>query len=260
MTLVLFETLTPQIGKITLNDPENLNAMGESMAEEFSNLIEKIKADKQNSRLRAIILTGSGRAFSAGGDLQMLKKKTELSQEENRLRMLKFYNSFLGMLSLKIPLIAAINGHAIGAGLCVACACDIRVAGDKAKLGFTFVKLGLHPGMGATYFLPRVIGAATATELMLTGRVIDAETAVNIGLVNRLVPNDDVVAAAQKIAQEVAESGPESVRQLLESLRSGPASLHDSLEREAHCQGLNYASNEFKEGVQAAIDKRPAKF
>ena len=234
--------------------------MGEAMADEFAALVQKLKTDPQTSKLRALILTGAGRAFSAGGDLQMLKKKTELAGEENRLRMHKFYNSFLSILSLNVPIIAAINGHAIGAGLCVACACDIRIGGDKAKLGFTFVKLGLHPGMGATYFLPRVIGVAAASELMLTGRVIDADAAMNIGLVSSVVPSDQVVAEAMKVAQEITSSGPEAVRQLLESLRGDRATLSSCLEREALCQSVNYASAEFKEGVQAAIEKRAPKF
>ena len=258
MALVLHEQSAPGVVTITLNDPNNLNAMGEEMAAEFSTLVRTLTPDA--GKLRAIILTGAGRAFSAGGNLDMLEKKIKLSADENRQRMINFYNSFLGILQLGVPLIAAINGHAIGAGLCVASACDIRIASDQAKLGFTFAKLGLHPGMGATYFLPRVAGYSAAVELMITGRVVDAAQALALGVVSRVVETAKVVPTALEIAQEICACGPEAVRQLIQSVRSGPPTLHDALAREAACQAVNYASSEFKEGIRAAIEKRPAKF
>lgn len=258
MALIKFDQVAPHVGKITLQDPDNLNAMGEAMAAEFSAIVENLRSEKQS--LRAIILTGAGRAFSAGGNLEMLERKQALSGEENRTLMLKFYHSFLSILSLNIPLIAAINGHAIGAGLCVACACDIRLAGEQAKFGVTFTKLGLHPGMGGTYFLPRILGFSTAAELMLTGRVIDASEALRIRLVSKVVPNETLLDEAQKLATEIAGCGPDSVRQVLATLRSGSQSLSAALEHEALCQSINYRSAEFKEGVRAAIEKRKASF
>lgn len=258
MALVLFEKFANHTGKITLNDPANLNAMGEEMAAEFSALVEELRP--QAHALRALVITGAGRAFSAGGNLEMLERKQQLSGEENRLRMLKFYHSFLGILSLNIPLIGSINGHAIGAGLCVAAACDIRIASDQAKFGVTFTKLGLHPGMGGTFFLPRILGIASAAELMLTGRVVDAAEALRIGLVSRVVPSSDLAAATDTLAGEVASCGPESVRQVLSTLRAGSVSLAAALEHEALCQSINYRSGEFKEGVRAAIEKRKANF
>lgn len=257
MPLVLYDNLAPGVGRITLNDPDNLNAMGEEMAAEVLGLVQKLKPEA--AKLRAIIVTGAGRAFSAGGNLSMLEKKQEISGEENRLLMEKFYHSFLSVLQLNVPLIAAINGHAIGAGLCLASACDIRMANEGAKLGLTFVKLGLHPGMGATYFLPRILGYAKASELLLTGRVVDAAEALRIGLLSKVVKSD-VVDEAKALALEISESGPESVRQLLQTLRAGPTSLEATLEREALCQSINYKSSEFKEGVRATIEKRKPKF
>lgn len=257
MALVLYDEPKNHIGKITFNDPDSLNAMGEKMAAEFSDTVKRIAKDGKS--LRVIILTGAGRAFSAGGDLEMLEGKTKLSGEENRVKMLAFYSSFLDILKLNIPLIAAINGHAVGAGLCVACACDIRIAHEKAKLGFTFTKLGLHPGMGATYFLPQILGRAVATELMVTGRMIDATEALRIGLVSRVV-GGDVMNDATSIAEEILECGPQTTRQLLETLRKGSTSLEAALENEARCQSVNYASAEFKEGVTAVKEKRKARF
>ncbi|MCB0338795.1 MAG: enoyl-CoA hydratase/isomerase family protein [Bdellovibrionales bacterium] len=257
MSLVLYESVSKTVGKITFHDPDHLNAMGEDMADEFKKVIDGLKG---NRNLRALILTGAGRAFSAGGHLNMLEDKTKLSGEENRIRMLEYYRSFLGMLDLSIPLVAAINGHAIGAGLCVACACDVRVCAQSAKLGFTFTRLGLHPGMGATYFLPRLIGISAASELMLTGRVIDAKRASEIGLVSEVVGDNLALTRALEIAEEISLCGPEANRQLLQTLRSGTGSLTQALEREASSQAINYASPEFKEGVRAAIEKRQASF
>lgn len=256
MALVTFQKHSDSIGILTFNDPDSLNAMSEAMAAEFKAMVAKISSEK----MRALILTGAGRAFSAGGDLEMLEKKQKLSAEENRLKMLDFYNSFLCILDLKVPLVAAINGHAIGAGLCLASACDIRVASDKARLGFTFVKLGLHPGMGATFSLPRILGYSKSMELLLTGRIIEAPEALQIGLVSKIVDTSKVLEEAIKLADEISAAGPECVRQTLETLRAGKDLLNLSLQREAVCQARNYASAEFKEGVSAVKEKRAPKF
>ena len=258
MSLVTFREDAHRIGIITLNNPDNLNAMDENMAREFKALVSSLAS--QDHKLRTIILTGAGRAFSAGGNLQMLKEKTKLSHEENKKRMLDFYDSFLCLRSLNVPLIAAINGHAIGAGLCLACACDIRVAATGAKLGLTFTRLGLHPGMGATFFVPQILGSAQAREFLLTARVVKSEEAIHFGLVNRIVDTADVVQEAKRIAEEIAACGPLSVQQLLTSLRGQDATLAAALEREASCQADNYASPEFLEGVNAMIEKRKADF
>ena len=258
MDTIVYKELGNGISQITLNDPDNLNAMGEEMAREFSSLTSELAAKAES--LRAIIITGAGRAFSAGGNLEMLEAKSKLSEEENRSRMITFYDDFLGILSLNVPLIAAINGHAIGAGLCLASACDIRIASTKAKLGFTFVKLGLHPGMGATYTLPRIIGRSTATELLITGRVIEADEALRLGLLSRVVGPDKVAETASAVAEEIAGCGPLAVRQLVASLRRDASTLRECLDREADCQGVNYRSAEFKEGVRAVIEKRAPKF
>jgi enoyl-CoA hydratase/carnithine racemase len=256
--LVLFEELPNKVGLITLNDPNKLNAMSESMAQEFSALISKLK--QSSNHLRAVILTGAGKAFSAGGDLKMLESKTKLGGEENRQKMLAYYNSFLCIRDLNLPLIAAVNGSAIGAGLCLASACDIRIAGESAKLGMTFAKLGLHPGMGATFFLPQVMGYSRAMEFMLTARVIDAAEASKVGLVSQVVADDQLMNVAKGIAQDVCGCGPEAIKQLLETLRTGTLGLDQSLKREASVQAVNYAGTEFKEGLASVMEKRKPNF
>ena len=258
MALVLCDSLENGVVKITLNDPDNLNAMGEQMAAEFVAVINSLKSRVDS--IRAVILTGAGRAFSAGGHLEMLEKKRTLTGEQNRLLMHQFYRSFLSILELRTPIIAALNGPAIGAGLCLATACDIRIAADTAKLGFTFSRLGLHPGMGATYFLPRVLGFARASELLLTGRVVVASEALRLGLVSQVVLVNDVMSTALSIAQEIGLCGPEAIRQLLENLRVPGKTLDESLEREALAQSINYAGKEFAEGLAATREKRAARF
>lgn len=262
MTLVISENISDQILKITLNDEQRLNAMSEQMALEFANLVSSLKEQIAANKIkpRVVILTGLGRAFSAGGDIKMLESKQQLNASENRIRMLNFYRSFLCLRELNIPLIAAINGSAIGAGLCIASACDIRVCAQNAKLGMTFTKLGLHPGMGATYFLPRLLGQSRATELMLTARIIDAEEALRIGLISSLVPDTEVMNRAISIAYEILACGPLASTQLLSNLREPALSLSDALEREAQAQSANYANAEFKEGIDALKEKRVARF
>jgi enoyl-CoA hydratase len=256
-SLVLFARLEPTIGVITLNDPDHLNAMSEAMADQFSALVEKVRKE---AGLRALILTGAGRAFSAGGDLEMLERKRKLSGAENKRKMLEFYDSFLKILTLKVPVVAALNGAAIGAGLCLASACDMRVAATGSKLGFTFARLGLYPGMGATYFLPRVIGVARASELLMTAKVILAEEALAIGLVSKVVAADAIMESALGLAREIAECGPQAIRELVQGLREGSSTLKLALEREATCQSYDYAGKEFAEGIAAVREGRKAKF
>jgi enoyl-CoA hydratase/carnithine racemase len=247
-----------KIALVTLNQPASLNAMGEQMAVDFKQIIDQLNASQQ---ARVVILTGAGKAFSAGGDLEMLLQKTKLTADENYRRMRSFYDSFLGFRALRVPVIAALNGAAVGAGLCVACAAHVRVAARSAKLGVTFTKLGLHPGMAATFSLPRIIGAAAAYELMLTGRIISADEALRIGLISQVTDDDAVVDAALAIAREMLQTGPAVTSQLLETLTLAEDDLFEkTLHREASCQAINYAGSEFLEGVQATKEKRKANF
>jgi len=255
--LVTATTDTLGITTITLSDAANLNAMSEEMAAEFK---ATIIALKKAASTHVIILTGAGKSFSAGGHLAMLDRKRALTPEENQRGMRAFYDSFLSILTLNAPIIAALQGAAVGAGLCLACAADIRIASDDAKLGFTFLKLGLHPGMGGTFLVPRVVGQTVATELLLTGRVISAQEALTIGLVSRLSSREKLLDDARSIAREILSCGPVARAQLLETMRRDLAGLPAALEREAQCQGVNYASAEFAEGLAAIREKRAPSF
>lgn len=254
MNFLSLDSTDPKTLVLYFDNESSLNAMNEGMAEEFPVLINEIKNNHKNAR--ALILTGKGKAFSAGGDLQMLLNKTKLSKDENKRRMLNFYGSFLSIRELEIPVIAAINGAAVGAGLCLACACDIRIASQNSKFGFTFTKLGLHPGMGATYFVRKVLGESFASELLLTGRIISPEEALQKNLISAIHPGDELIVQAKRIASEISSSAPLATSQLLKNLRGEILNKEESLSHEASMQSENYAGSEFLEGVTAVIEKR----
>lgn len=257
MPLVTTSTDALGITTITLCDEANLNAMSEEMAAEFKATILSLK---KAAATNIIILTGAGKSFSAGGHLVMLDRKRTLTPDENQRGMRSFYDSFLSILTLNVPIIAALQGAAVGAGLCLACAADIRIASDDAKLGFTFLKLGLHPGMGGTFLVPRVVGSSVATELLLTGRVISAQEALKHGLISRISTPEKLLDDARSIAHEMLACGPTARIQLLETMRRDLTGLPAALEREAQCQAINYASPEFAEGLAAVREKRVPSF
>lgn len=257
-TLVIERQLAQGVKVLELNDPERRNAMSESMAERFSRAVAALREDDS---VRVVVLTGSGKAFSAGGDLDMLMEKVKIPPAKNRKLMELFYANFLSLRELEVPVIAAINGHAVGAGLCLALSCDIRIASEEAKLGLNFVHLGLHPGMGATYFLPRLVGPARAAELLYEGKIISATEAATYGIVNKVVSAGAFSQSVLEMAQNIASVGPQAVRQLRHSLELSPTqSLALCLRREAQCQAVNYANEEFFEGVTAAKEKRKPNF
>ena len=247
-----------RVGILTLNQPEKLNAMGDEMAHDFIQALEEIKAD---SKIKVVVVTGAGRAFSAGGNLDRIEARIGSSPIENQKNGYEFYNCFLKILELKIPTIAAINGHAIGAGGCLTLACDMRYAAASSKIGFTFVKLGLHPGMGAEYFLSRIIGRARTFELLMTGDVITAEEAYRIGLVNQVAPLEELMDRTMELAKKIAAMPVLPIRMLKESIdASMRGSLDDALRREAVYQALCYMGQDIQEGINAIREKRTPHF
>jgi enoyl-CoA hydratase len=171
------------------------------------------------------------------------------------------YRRYLSIRSLPIPTLAAINGHAIGAGLCFALACDVRIATSDAKMGMTFTKLGIHPGMGATYFLPRLIGTARACELLFTGRIIDAPEAERLGLLNRVVAREAFPAAVRELAAEIAAAAPIANRLVKRAIYRGvESSLDDALDLESMQQAATFETADAREGIRAVMEKREPRF
>lgn len=243
--------------RIRLQDPERLNALSTALADAFEQTVNSLIGDET---LRVLVLTGAGRAFSAGGDLEMLEGCTRSSAAANQALMENFYGKFLSVRKIPVPVIAAINGHAIGAGLCLAMACDIRIAKRSAKLGLNFVQLGLHPGMGATWLLPRIVGAARARELLFSGEVLSAERALEVGLVHAVTDDAAFEKEVSQKAAQILSAGGEVSRKLKVTLNTGEEdSLKNALKREASCQAEDYLSAEFKERLQRARDRISSK-
>ena len=172
-------------------------------------------------------------------------------------KMRDFYSLYLAVRELEVPTIAAVNGAAIGAGFCFALACDIRVVSSAARLALNFASLGLHPGMGGTWSVPRLVGPAVAAELLFTGRVVSTEEALRIGLVNRAVAPEDVVPTAQEIALQIAAAAPIAIRGIKRSLAASPSSsLTHQLEIEAAEQASCFGTRDVRAGLSAARERR----
>ncbi len=244
------------VAELVLNRPETRNAMTAAMGREIRAAVDEINA---RDDIRVVIVRGAGKAFSSGGDFDMLDQRRADGADANRRAMRAFYALYLSVRDLHVPSIAAINGHAIGAGACFAVACDLRYASVGAKIGFTFVKLGLHPGMGATHLLPRLVGPAVAADLLLSGTIVDAAEAERIGLVNAV--GDDAVVLARDKAQVIAACAPIAVAQAKASLRGAlDRTFEDSLEGEARCQAVDYTTEDLAEGIAAVRAKRAPAF
>ena len=262
---IILEDHDGDVATLTFNQPERLNAMTREMGEAFAARVARLAA---RDDLRAVVLTGAGRAFSAGGDLDMIQEQADagradpgVARRSIRDTMRSFYKLFLSVRDLPCPTIAAINGAAIGAGFCVALGCDIRVVSERAKLGLNFTRLGLHPGMAATWTLPRLVGPALAAELLYTSRIVEGPEAARIGLANRCVAPEQVVAEAAGIAAEIAACAPAATRGTKRSLfRSLDATLEDQLSFEAHEQAGTFETEDAHEGIAAARERRNPRF
>lgn len=244
---------------IRINRPDRLNAFSGTMRDELGTMLRQLDADDE---IRCIIITGVGRAFSTGGDITVM---SEILDEGDPARFEGLVRAGADVVrtidEMTTPVIAAINGPAAGAGACLALACDLRVASESASLGLSFMRVGLHPDWGGTYFLPRLVGPALAAEFVLTGGVISAERAERLGLVNRVVSAAELEPAARGLAGQIA-SAPENVvrdaRRLLRESLSLPLSA--VLEREVEAQKAAFQSPNFREGITAFLGKRAPKF
>ncbi len=243
---------------LKLNDPESLNPMSYEMGLEFQDAVEKIN---QDAAIRGLVITGSGRAFSAGGNIKALEERARTPASRLFENGRKYYMSFLSLRKLKIPIIAAVNGHALGAGACLAIACDIRMASDRAQIGFPFVRIGMHPGMGATYFLPRIVGMAKAYELLTTCESIDAAEARRIGLISYMVPAEELIPVALRLARKIASMPLLTIKMVKDSLYAHlETDLETAVAREAANQAITFTTEDIKEGIAALMQKRSPQF
>ncbi len=253
-----------RIAVLTMNRPEALNAIG--TIDDCDCVVDTFFALGNDRQISAIVLTGAGRAFSSGGNLKGMQTRSGIgvldqpdSTRANYRRGVQ--RAVRAMLDCEIPMIAAINGHAVGLGLDLACLCDIRLAADSARMAASFIKVGIVPGDGGAWSLQRIVGYSLAAELFLTGRSFDAAYAQAIGLVGRVVPADQLLPAALEIAEEIAANPPRALRltkKLLREAQHGRA--HDVLELSAAYQAIAHETQDHVEAVAAILDKRAPNF
>jgi enoyl-CoA hydratase len=244
------------IAVVTLNRPEKLNALNETVISELGTAFESIAGDPA---VGAALLTGAGeKAFVAGADIAELSRLDAAAARANALRGQRLT---LLMEEMDKPLIAAINGFALGGGLELAMACTLRVAVEGARLGQPEVKLGIICGYGGTQRLPRLVGRGRALELLVTGETVDAAEALRIGLVNRVVGREALLPESKALAAAILRAGPEAVRQTLRAVRGGlERPLGEALDLEADLFGALFGTPEMKEGTAAFLEKRPPRF
>ncbi|MEL7545621.1 MAG: crotonase/enoyl-CoA hydratase family protein [Pseudomonadota bacterium] len=262
MGVVKLEKQGP-IATLTLSRPDMLNALGQDG--DGADMVAACAEIEADPSVRVTVLTGEGRAFSAGGDVKAMKTETgAFGGSPNDIREGYRRNIHLivkSLYNLETPLVAAVNGPAIGLGCDVACMADVRIASDKAKFGVTFLKLGLIPGDGGAWLLPRIIGASRAAELLFTGDVIDAETALEWGLISRAVAPDVLMEQAMSLAGRMAQQPPQSLRLAKTLLRHGATSSYETImELSAASQALMHKTDDHMEGVDAILEKRTPVF
>ena len=244
------------IAYATINRPEKLNALNDQVMADLKTCFESLR---QDTEVRVVILTGSGeKAFVAGADIGVLATQTPVEGKDRSIRG----QCVLDLIeNLGKPVIAAINGYALGGGCELAMACTLRVAADHAKLGQPEVKLGIIPGYAGTQRLPRLVGKGRALELILAGEPISAAEAFRIGLVNQVVPAKDLIAACEALARKIMANGPLAVRFAMEAVNHGLEMTEEQGQYlEATLFGLCCTTADMKEGTRAFLEKRPANF
>ena len=257
---ILFEK-EDGVATLTLNRPDKLNALTPEMA--YENLVGLFNQIKIDDEIRVIIITGAGKGFCSGTDVSArLAKRLEEGIEEPRYEMIDLVGGFiLNIVDMDKPIIAAINGIAAAAGLSIALASDIRIASEKARFGAIWIRRGLIPDVGATYFLPRIIGLDKALELTLSGDIIDAQEALEIGLITKLVSHDKLMMKARELAVKIAKGPAVAIELLKRGLhRSLNNDLKVQLDYESFAQNLCRQTADHKEGVRSFMEKREPNF
>lgn len=247
------------VGWIRINRPERLNAFSETMRQEIEKGLIELEEDQS---IRCVIITGAGRAFSTGGDMQVMAELTEKGDAEAFNELVETGARIVRTIDeMSTPVIAAVNGPAAGAGACLALAADLRIGSETASIGFTFLRVGLHPDWGGSYFLPRLVGPGRAAELILTGGMISAERAERYGIFSRVVPAGELEPAARDMALQVAAGPSWLVAAAKRTLRrSLDSTLNEVLEAETTVQREAFEAPEFREGITAFLEKRAPRF
>lgn len=263
MTFATYEK-SGRVAVVTLNRPESRNAI--ATPQDCHDLAAALIRANDDCEVNAVILTGAGKSFCAGGDLKSIRERTGIGPQSppdaTRLNYRRGVHAVIRALAdVEVATVAAINGHAMGLGLDIATLCDIRIAAASAKMASNFVKVGIIPGDGGAWILTNAIGATRAAELVLTGDTIDATEAERIGLITRIAPDDQLMDEARKIAERIAVNPPRSIRLAKRLLREAQHSrLHDVLELSAAFQALAHETVDHKEAVDAFTEKRAPKF
>lgn len=245
------------IGVITLRRPDNRNSMTPELLAAFSQAVAQARADQT---ARCIVITGTGPCFSAGADFRSMVQLPGAGPLPHQ-RSFAMYEPFLSVLDLEVPVIGALNGHAVGGGFGLALVCDLRIGALEGRYGANFVRLGLHPGMAITYLLPRLVGAAAAAELLFTGRLVQGDEALRLGLVSRAVPAAEVLATAMELAREIASAAPLAVRLTKRSLRRSLSwDARDAALREALVQAETLETEDAQHGIESLLSKQTPTF
>jgi enoyl-CoA hydratase len=244
-----------RVATITFNRPDKLNALNREMLSEFKDALERVSRDQE---VRVLVLTGAGRAFIAGADISVF---LEFGPLEARRFARSAHEAGFKLESLEIPVIAAVNGFALGGGLEMAMACDFIYAADTAKLGQPEINLGFIPAFGGTQRLPRLVGKGVAKEMILTGRMLDATEAKNLGLVAQVFPAETFLSECLKVARTMAAKGRVSLRAAKQAIDRGfNLDLKNACLLEVDAFALCFVSPDAHEGVRAFLKKRPPKF
>jgi 2-(1,2-epoxy-1,2-dihydrophenyl)acetyl-CoA isomerase len=256
---VLLETRHESIATLVMNRPDRLNALNNELATALNDALGCIAGDES---VRVVVVTGAGRAFCAGGDLALIGKGWATGQTQALEPLLRAgMQAVLKMRVMQQPVIAAVNGAAAGAGMNIALAADMRITAEDAMFGQNFAKVGLFPDFGGTYFLPQLVGLAKAAELFYTGDMIDAKTALRLGIVNQVVPAPQLEAEVRMLAQKIAQGPSLAIRALKKALfASEKERLEEALEREVQEQIRCYLSEDCSEGIRAFFEKRTPQF
>jgi len=215
---------------------------------------------RRDQGIRCLVVTGTGRCFSAGADLRSSMQRSDLGKPSIEASF-AMYEPFLQVLDVEVPVIAAMNGHAVGGGFGLALLADIRIADVDAKYGANFARLGIHSGLGISYLLPRIVGVAQASELLFTGKLIRGHEALRIGLASYAESAEQVLPSAMSLAREIAASAPLAVREMKASIRRGLRwEIREAALQEARLQAASLTTEDAKEGVSAVLEKREPEF